>query len=180
MSGRRIFLKQAAAAIPALAVPSLAGADSTGKFSSKVCARLCRAAPRTCVGHGGYKSTDCAAALAPQRTAKNRYVPRIKKGIAAFEQVLVRCGDVGMCEGRNGVVGPRWRALCGFQRGWEGERECQWEQSGSERESESVCVCVRACVRGCLTRMCPQPCVAGACSWRVEEMARPSRRHWMI
>eukprot|EP00802_Teleaulax_amphioxeia_P029551 Tamp_31697.p1 GENE.Tamp_31697~~Tamp_31697.p1 ORF type:complete len:189 (+),score=41.67 Tamp_31697:31-597(+) len=56
VSGRRIFLKQAAAAIPALAVPSLAGADSTGKFSSK-------------------------------RTAKNRYVPRIKKGIAAFEQL---------------------------------------------------------------------------------------------
>ena len=40
-SGRRSFLTQAAAAaLPTFLVPSLAAADSTGKFSSKVFARL--------------------------------------------------------------------------------------------------------------------------------------------
>ncbi len=79
-AGRRRFLTQAAAAaLPTFLVPSLAAADSTGKFSSKV-GELC-AAPLHVEGE---VITNCTAR---QRTAKNRYVPRIKKGIAAFEQV---------------------------------------------------------------------------------------------
>ena len=59
-SARRNFLSDMFT-LPVILGPSLAFADSTGKFSSK-------------------------------RTAKNRYVPRIKKGVAAFE-VLESGGD---------------------------------------------------------------------------------------
>eukprot|EP00961_Rhodomonas_salina_P088904 1196129-Rhodomonas_salina.2 len=66
---RRELLQSAAAAL--IFTPALANADSTGKFSSKVrspTASFAQIASKL-------KPTDSA------RTAKNRYVPRIKKGI---------------------------------------------------------------------------------------------------